>query len=429
MEKNWFIINNDHHRGPFSSTDIEKLLDNGKLAEDTMIWKESLDDWTALGLTKEFSGFFCPEVPSIPVVVKEVVHFPDLSEIEVVELPNLMVDKQVNFSDRYAAPLKYCIASISVIFAIFVTYLVSNNSTKKASFTKLKRKEFKRLKEHKNAPFKEKLNMDFAFSKKANTLWASSNIEGPATMYLNLKSIDGRVISDTPVVMNSTAKLNGKAIKFEQFVFDKGSKLAAGEYEATVVSVKTGLKTKTDKFLGKRVPANRNLKYKGRVNLYGKSKKVFEKKLKTYRRNKRLEKNLPLQDRIEKYRTLGALVDRLGKIYGKSIHNMKRPGKMRKFEIDYGMSVGPILQGIILDNHKQARTLRRKKPVRAKKYIRLLEYGKRIGELASDMMTITSKFKVLTKSKRAHLKLIFAKKVNDLKTLGNMRLKKLTHTR
>lgn len=54
-EKLWFVIIDEYEEGPFS---IEDLLDDLRITEETLAWKEGLSEWLPIKKIAELAPFF-----------------------------------------------------------------------------------------------------------------------------------------------------------------------------------------------------------------------------------------------------------------------------------------------------------------------------------------------------------------------------------
>lgn len=48
MQKEWFIYKDSDQQGPFSVSEIEKMIGNGEISPQTLIWRQGMSDWQAL---------------------------------------------------------------------------------------------------------------------------------------------------------------------------------------------------------------------------------------------------------------------------------------------------------------------------------------------------------------------------------------------
>ena len=69
MEKEWFVYQKDHHKGPFNTEDISKMFLNGDILEADFVWKEGLSDWTLIKDIKP-SVLFIPPKKTIQIKAK-----------------------------------------------------------------------------------------------------------------------------------------------------------------------------------------------------------------------------------------------------------------------------------------------------------------------------------------------------------------------
>ncbi len=70
-EKQWFLYVVDHHEGPYSIEEIQKILKKGEARTTSYVWREGLEDWLMLSDLPEFGGTPGGEGHGEPVFVVE----------------------------------------------------------------------------------------------------------------------------------------------------------------------------------------------------------------------------------------------------------------------------------------------------------------------------------------------------------------------
>ena len=61
---NWYYESGGQQQGPVTETDLDRLLSEGKINPDTLIWREGMSGWTPLRTARPSAA---PSVPSSPV--------------------------------------------------------------------------------------------------------------------------------------------------------------------------------------------------------------------------------------------------------------------------------------------------------------------------------------------------------------------------
>jgi len=57
---------NNQQAGPFNPADLQAQTQQGRIAKETLIWREGMANWTAAGQVPEVDGLFGTVPPPIP---------------------------------------------------------------------------------------------------------------------------------------------------------------------------------------------------------------------------------------------------------------------------------------------------------------------------------------------------------------------------
>ena len=130
----------------------------------------------------------------------------------------------------------------------------------------------------------------------------------------------------------------------------------------------------------------------------------------------------PLQELLQQYKTFKSLLAELNNAYTVHLDTIKIGKQIKRFERQYMEKIGPLLQGLILDNYRTKDLLIDKDPDQADKYIRLISFGKSITSLAAEMSRKTKLLGKLKESKKQELLQDFSSKVDILKQKAQIRI-------
>lgn len=61
----YYVANNGQQTGPFDKETLKKMVEDGKMNKETLVWKDGMSDWTRAGSIDELKELF-PNIPSIP---------------------------------------------------------------------------------------------------------------------------------------------------------------------------------------------------------------------------------------------------------------------------------------------------------------------------------------------------------------------------
>lgn len=271
-------------------------------------------------------------------------------------------------------------------------------------------------------------------SLKLNALWLGSNFPGEAAVYLRMTSVPGRVLGGESLEVQSHAILKGGAALFDELEFLTGDKLAIGEYRYEIRGKRIGLIGKFAKAFGDKPviselravkESNQEFVFKGEFLLAPYTKETFAAELSKYKSvvNKTVVK--PLKDRLERYKTFLGLLERVNNIYKGVMRRITKGRSIYLFENQYNEEVGPFLRDLIIDSNRMHISLMNLKPKDSKSYEDLMNYGKDIGIVASDMVTKTRRYRTLGKERTDSLLKAFDLKVSDLRSQGLSKVKAL----
>ncbi|MBT3585739.1 MAG: DUF4339 domain-containing protein [Halobacteriovoraceae bacterium] len=329
--------------------------------------------------------------------------------------------------------LKYVVGLACAFGLIASLYFLSKGGEKeKRLFINLKPKWERRLKNV--ATGGSKWEFDMAVATNGGELWVASRHAGPLTLFLTLTSIRGKVITSEPIVVTSKTLLENHGGLFDKWSIVEGPRLEPGYYKYELTAYQTGQKAKVLRFLKETdlakdwdwVKASKK-KYQKRGSLlfYPGSDDDFFAKLKEYKINKKEKRLRPVRDLLEKYRTLDSLANTTKNLFKKMLLEAVIGKDIEKFERRYGLEVSPILQGIVLNNHKIQVSLVEADHDLSLRYGKVVTYGKQIGVVISELASSVRDKKKLRQKDRNKILNSLESQFNTLNELGKIRIKEI----
>lgn len=264
-----------------------------------------------------------------------------------------------------------------------------------------------------------------ALSNTGNEIWLATNQPGEAIVYLSLKSIKDKILADgsDEIELRSVGELKRGGAKFRNLELSYGSSLAEGEYEASLVGYATGWKSRLAMEL-KKYDWSKSLKFVKRFKpdfkltipfLYSiKQPKDFEKLLDENKKKLKQDLAKPYEELIERHKTFSSLLSNIQSLYSESLKKMGKGADVRLFERRYALEIEPILRDLLLDSNRQHIALMNSNKKRSEDYLKLVDEGKQIGILVSDIVTRTRKYGKMTNKKRTKLEGIFAPRIQEI---------------
>lgn len=352
----------------------------------------------------------------------------DTGEYEVVSKRELDYDN--DYSDEQTAPgggKFYAALFLSLIGVSLVVYLLLQTSPGERRLFNVAGRDKDALYNVMARPFRGVPIHRLRPTKDLNSLWFATNFPDEAILYMTLKSLPGRTLGEGEVEVQGTAHLKGKAALFDQLEVLKGETLHVGEYAYEIKGLRVGLKGKLSKAFGKDGllaqmkflrTQDQEFNLKGTLLLSPYGSDEFDKRLKEQKVF--FDKTIirPLKDHKQRYQTFLGLLDRLNTLYMSIMRRITKGKSIKMFEDRYNEEVGPFLRDLIIDCNRLYLSLVNLRPEQSKVYEELMNFGKDIGLIASEMVTKTRRVKKLTSSKTQYLIDHFTKKISDLKEKG-----------
>lgn len=321
----------------------------------------------------------------------------------------------------------YGAMALSLVGLCFFVYLILQTVTEKRKLYNVAGRDKDALYSVMTRPFKGVPIHRMRPAKDLNSLWLATNFPDEAVLYMTLKSIPGRFIGTGLVEVQGQARLIGGAALFDELEVLKGETLHIGEYEYEIKGKRVGLKGKLSEAFGqkailKEVKFLRNedqeFVLKGKLLLSPYAEEKFESKLKDHQEYVQKTIVKPLKDRLERYKTFMGLLERMSSLYQSTMGRITKGKSIYLFENRYNEEVGPFLRDLIIDCNRIHLSLFNLDPNESKAYEEVMNYGKDIGVVASDMVTKTRKYRTLGKKRTQWLIDSFNTESEKLRELG-----------
>lgn len=258
-------------------------------------------------------------------------------------------------------------------------------------------------------------------------LAASVNRHGPALVTLSLQSVDKKLLGEGRVAGEYKGTLRDQVLVIEKMPLREGQQLIPGQYSVDVRFTPSGKvnnfltalkRTELFNFVKVIREASEPFSYQGLFILGLDNPQEFETKLNDYYQKKKEKILWPLQERLERFSTIQGVLSQLLNSYKEQMGKIKRGAQIRGFEKNYAMKMAPILQEIIVEASKKMNAPSESKVETLSNWEDLLNFGKDVAKMASDMAWITKQNKVLSRAKRQGLIDTFSQSARELSLNG-----------
>ena len=413
-EKIWFVfkLGDKHHRGPFSQQEINLLLQEGKLSDDIILWREGMKRWKSLDQHPEFNAPLASEQDAVSRPRKEIKtslkefhkkerekeipeNFDESLAWETLQqaskkhieetLKKSSGESSTEESDSSFGPCSdkavkesyFIRIAIGMAIMFLVTFFIWPKGLFKRSTLvahSLSFKDRRYLEQVVKVRSQKKSLFRMAINKNRDQLWLASNYKGEGRVFLTLISNPKKTLSLGKITITSQAFFRQGYARFTHFTLVKGSWPIPGEYQAKV-------------YLYPKNSKQQVVMWKGIFILPPKGKQSLSESLKRWKKNIYAHYLSPLKNQYQLYKTLRSQLIRMEDFYKKSVHAKTWQEFVTRFEQHYNREVGTLLQRFILDGRHLHLSLFNSDIANSREYEKIFLYGKKIGVLASDMVT------------------------------------------
>lgn len=429
-KKLWFIFEDNHHIGPFDRQQMVEKIARGELLEDDLIWSEGEPHWVEAIEHQSFASYFLPPpLPPLPEVDVPVLSEDPVEDIELPpvpetdpfeeelldDLPPLPVEDREEFEDDQtqkdipfpesprggpSLTLKISVAVAFVLMTVFSWFLFHVSGEKKPAFHELRPADMAELESFIAEPMDQPSDRDelfkLALSRDARSVIMASPLVGRWQAYIVMHSLPGEILSERASVLEGKAVLENHRAHFREFKIREGLGFAPGHYRVRIQVVDP------------KAPEKTILEREFEQNFTRMTAEEFAaEKAKLAARLQDLAQRHRRQ-RYETYQTLGQLIERTFALYEQTLTRIREREQISQFEASYGAEVGPLLQGLVLDAHQQMKLLSEAgEEEEARSYELLVEFGRSVGSMVSDMVTLTQRSRRFNQASRERLLRLF----------------------
>ena len=401
-EKIWFVFKfgDKHHQGPFSQKEINLFHQQGSLPKDTILWREGMKRWEPLDKCSEFNPSYISQKNTKNIKKSLSKFHQQKKEKSKKNFEYSLAEQTINKASKESYFIR---SSIGVAIAFLVTFFIwpknlfENNALVPRSLEPGERqylKQIVKIQSNKKTLFR------MAINRKRDQLWLASNYKGEGKVFLTLTSKPNKALSLKKVVITSQTPFRNGYARFTHFSLIKGNWPIPGEYQAKIYLY----------------PKNRKkqvITWKGLFILLPKGKQSFSETLEHWKKNIRTHYLSPLKNQYQYYKTLKSHLIRMEEFYKKSFQTTTWQEFAALFEQNYNREIGPLLQRFVLDGHQLHLSLFNSDIENSKEYEKLFLYSKKVGELASDMLTQTEQG-IIKKSEKHRISKKLLSRLNKL---------------
>ncbi|MCP4913080.1 MAG: DUF4339 domain-containing protein [Oligoflexia bacterium] len=314
-----------------------------------------------------------------------------------------------------------------IVVSSFAFYFLDNLNNQKIYLKNLSPGAKKSLQSIANKNYTGKSYYRLAPTTDGSQIYLATNLKGSFEVMATFESIKGRVLSKDKVVFESRGRLVDGIAKFERLGLLKGTEIIPGEYKVNILLKSAGVNDKL-KSSFKKFPILKELKftksykedrkYQTQFLLYPKGKSEFEVALITYK--KKIEGQLlkPLKEQLERYQTFLSLHKKLQDLWEDYIGRITKGASIKFFEQKYNLNIGPLIRDLVIDSNRIHISYLNTSPEKSKAYEEIMNYGKDIGSVASEMVVKTRRYKRINSKNRRELQDKFGLMLAELKEKG-----------
>lgn len=461
MNKEWFVLIDGYHKGPFSLKELEDMYRQKSLAPETMIWREGNASWSEIqkvmsGLEKARANAGLKskkptptkttrtDVP--PSLPKDIAHLgpvkkptPKTQEEDFNSRPppipldallnpsgkgdvfNESAQRQRALQAKYK--LTFTILIILAFFGIatwFATHENKNNIQIKARGVMPIYVD--RMQEAAQSPSSEAI-ISLALAMDGKSVYVAINKSEEMTAEMTLTPVNKRVMGISDVEIKITGEIIHHMGEFTKIKFVKGSQFFPGEYNVHFKAQVKSKLLKNAKFLenvGPLASLNKTIDIKTVALLYSGTPREFEKKIIEYHDKVTEEQLTPLYSKLESLKTMQSLLNKMMEDYVLDLYKIKNGSEIKNFEKKYIKEISPIVQSMMVEALESNKKLKEQTPSLEARDLydfqeRLVLFGKNIGELASDIITETQSTKKINDQSRTNLRNKFEQRYKVIK--------------
>jgi hypothetical protein len=260
MEKSWYIVVRENHFGPYHVAEIEELLGQNKINENTQLFDQKTQKkifvknvfpsaqteikkqltQSAISAGRERREKIYQKTPQ-PFKSTE----QTLVSISYAEKPkrsidfsgaikNIRANAQTLLNQPWWNYFKQVIA-LALLVAMFPTYYgIQNHRLNLSRPSGMSEKDFVRFQSIVKDKEMKRGYWKLLFSKDFKQLWLGTNIPGKLTLQMKIQGKPGSVLSKTPIEAVTTVTIEKNLASLESLFFSQGTKIVPGQYQVTL---------------------------------------------------------------------------------------------------------------------------------------------------------------------------------------------------
>jgi hypothetical protein len=262
--KNWYIIEDKTHLGPYTARNLISLYEQGKIFDDTEIWKEgmeapttykkefidSLNDLMGEEKKKPVDEVVPPKkhiaIDSNKVLVFEKSKNNQNTENETIQefRPESLKEKKQKTQKKLAEPFvgssfnKYFLLFVGAILTGLILLSGIDYYRYKKVLSKpkdLEASNYERLLAAQKTT--THLTFELALNKDHSALYMATNWNNIGKFSAKFKSLKGKILSHEDIQFEAKGNLENYFVKFDNIRFKKGLKIIDGFYEVELSSI------------------------------------------------------------------------------------------------------------------------------------------------------------------------------------------------
>ncbi len=277
MEKIWYIIDGEHHFGPYEAKEIETLREQNKIRPSgQVISREELRNRLNGVTTQTIRIIAEPPAPKRNFQSKR------LPSFDLTHPPKINVTKSIKKKRHLPRLRRFSWPWLNAFLCFMMGVYAWQNVSFMRPTTVLKKPKSMEQREYLQAlsTIRAPLNnwkFSLIQSKDFKTAWMASNYPGTLDIILTLQSKDRQVMSKE--IISAYAEIivdNGLGpIPMDQWTFVAGDKLAPGKYQVTI-QIKEQNSSWEQKWVTRSLPAQNTITFETTIGTYSDKKLTAE---------------------------------------------------------------------------------------------------------------------------------------------------------
>lgn len=272
-----------------------------------------------------------------------------------------------------------------------------------------------------------------ALGHKGQVIWLSSGLLGQGMMRLRLTSREGELLGSDQIEAQASAPYYGGAALFDNFKFLKGQGLIPGRYDAYLTYRPSGfwdgLRERFNELMSRPAAGNQVLKftylyYLGPNDQFDQALADFKNNLAQQKVVQEQAQIAPLKLRLEFYSTLKELGQKVMSLYEETQAKMKRGRDIAIFTTRYAKEIEPLYRPLTLESKAKMEDPMASEAQRLA-WEEIHKDYRSLGELVSDMQSMTAKRNSLSQTSKDRLLRIFRARAGEITAKAQSEMAKI----